>query len=488
MKREKLLKWFAMFFAAMLVFTFLSKAADSVSVAKVLAAAPQNQIISHTVTGTGKIEGTKENAVFVQEGIKIAQVNIKAGEAVKKGQVLMTLLESSIQESIDKKQDEIQETSLKISDIQSQKSIDDQKKQNSKERAQEDLDAAVGNGDINISNAQNELNIAQQRLDEYRQKKAEAARKEQEQLSGELDFGDGTGDGNGDISDGSQNQSGAQNGSGDNTTDQDDSQEQALEDDVRAKTEALNQVIMNRNQEVTTADRAKEDAAIPNPQDSTEETLQTQLTNLNEELATLNALLESKGEITAPSDGVVKTVSAQTGGQTVQEAAAVLYDLTGGLSMTGTVTKDDLEYISAGSPVKLEGNSKTVVENATVQSVQEDSANPGSYILTVAVPESELSVGESVDFTVQKDEGPYNCCVPLSALYGEEGREYVLVLDTVDSVLGEVQVARKVSVSVKEKNETSAALEEGALSSSQKVITETDREISDGSRVRLQES
>ena len=72
MKREKLLKWFAAFFAAMLVFTFLSKAADSVSVAKVLASAPQNQLISHTVSGTEKIESTKETAVFVQEGIKIA--------------------------------------------------------------------------------------------------------------------------------------------------------------------------------------------------------------------------------------------------------------------------------------------------------------------------------------------------------------------------------------------------------------------------------
>ena len=128
------------------------------------------------------------------------------------------------------------------------------------------------------------------------------------------------------------------------------------------------------------------------------------------------------------------------------------------------------------------------MENAVVQSVQEDSANPGTYILTVDVPQSGLTVGESVDFTVQKEEGPYACCVPLSALYGQKGQEYVLVLDTRDSVLGEVQVARKVPVTVIEKNETTAALQEGTLSGSQKIITETDREIADGSRVRLQES
>ena len=47
-------------------------------------------------------------------------------------------------------------------------------------------------------------------------------------------------------------------------------------------------------------------------------------------------------------------------------------------------------------------------------------------------------------------------------------------------MLGEVQVARKVPVTVIEKNETTAALQEGTLSGSQKIITETDREIADG--------
>ena len=78
--------------------------------------------------------------------------------------------------------------------------------------------------------------------------------------------------------------------------------------------------------------------------------------------------------------------------------------------------------------------------------------------------------------------------MPLSALYGTEGQQYVFVIDTQSSVLGEVQVARKVDVTVQEQNETRAALQDGVLSASQKVITDTDRGIEDGSRVRLQET
>ena len=64
-KQRKLVKWIVIFFAAMLVFTFLSRAADSLNVANVDTKKMQNQVIAHNVKGTGRVEGTKEQAVFV---------------------------------------------------------------------------------------------------------------------------------------------------------------------------------------------------------------------------------------------------------------------------------------------------------------------------------------------------------------------------------------------------------------------------------------
>lgn len=247
-------------------------------------------------------------------------------------------------------------------------------------------------------------------------------------------------------------------------------------------------MIISRNQEVTAADRAVQDAAIPSAQDSTDQNLKRQLGNLKEELAKLQDLKANNGEVQAPSDGVVKNLSVKTGGQTTQESAAVLYRLSGEMKMTGTVDSDDLEYVEAGGKVTLEGNGGKTVDTAQVQSVQEDPENPGSFLVTVSVPDGSFSIGENVEFTITKETGPYKSCVPLSALYGTEGQQYVFVIDTQSSVLGEVQVARKVDVTVQEQNETRAALQDGVLSASQKVITDTDRGIEDGSRVRLQET
>ena len=61
------------------------------------------------------------------------------------------------------------------------------------------------------------------------------------------------------------------------------------------------------------------------------------------------------------------------------------------------------------------------------------------------------------------------------------------VTDTENTVLGTVMIARKVEVTVQDRNQTTAALGEGSLSTNQAVIVQADRELKDGSRVRISE-
>lgn len=446
MKRQRLIKWFVMFFVVMLLFTFLSRAADSVNVAQVQTSALQNKIVSHVVEGTGKVEGTRERAVFAREGLKVAQVLVQEGETVEKGQVLLSLSSSSINKAIDEKTAERDELALKVRDLESQASIDSANKAKELERAEENYRVAVENGDINMANAQMEVDVAEQKLQNYLNNK-------------------------GFMSDGS-----------------DASTEQALRDDVRAKKESQNQVIMSRNQEVLEAKRAIEDAKEQEASDSELETAKRQLETSQKECAALNKLKERKGRVTAPCDGVVKSIAAATGSTTTEEAAAILYMLGGELRMEGSIRGDQLEYVQVGGSVALTGSSGTEVEDAEIESIQEDETDPDSRIITVKVPENTLAIGESVDFTITMDAGPYPASIPLSALYEENGTNYIYVVDTENSVLGEVQVARRVDVRVQDKNETVAALVNGAVANTEEIIVSSDRAIEDGSRIRLQES
>ncbi len=446
MKRQKFIKWLGFFFCAMLLFTVASRAADSVNTAKVRVKSVQNYVISHRVSGSGKVEGIRETAVFAREGQRVEQILAREGQVIKKGDVLFTLARNIMEESIEKEKGELEELKLQERDLKSAQSINSEKKSMDVFFAEQNYNTAANSGNYNISSAQDALNLARQRLDEYYRNQG---------FTSEADTS---------------------------------GQEQALLDDVRAKQEALNQAIMAKDQALMEARRGVSEASQNTPADGSLQNVQRQIKVKEKELEELQRLLKKNGKILAPKDGVIKTVSVVTGGVTGGDAAMVLYDLSGDLLMSVPISKEDVKYVEVGGSAYVKGVSGVEIENARIQSIREDETDQNRRILSIAIPEKTLSIGESADVTIMKDAGPFASCIPLSALYGETGKEYVFVVDTQDTVLGEVLVLRKVSVTVEDKNESYAALADGSLSGSQQVVIEADRSVEEGSRVRLEES
>ena len=486
MKKAKLIRILAGFFALMLLFTFLSRAADSVNVAQVEIKTVQNQVITHEVTGTGKVLGTRERAVFTQEGQKVQQVYVQEGQTVKKGDILLKFSEKYLEKTIKEKQDSIKVLQGKIDDLISAQSVNQQKKNNDLSSAQENYNSAVSSGNYSVKTAQNEAAIARQRLlDYYAQRDAQKDNvPDEDKFSDSSEFDDPVNtDNTGNAADPGNNTSDNTN----NSDGQDNSQEQTLIDDVRAKEQAVNDAMISRSKDVQSAGQAVRDAQIGDASDSTLENTQTELETAQKELEILQKVLARKGKVKAPCDGVIKSLNAVTGSQTGAEAAIVLYETKGTFRFQTDVSKDDLKYIKTGQTATLKGADDNEIENAEIESVKEDSNNEDQYILSITVPKGTLSIGDTAEFTISQDAGSFNACVPLSALYEENGRYYVYVTDTQNTVLGDVMIARKTYVNVKDKNTSTAALDDGSLSSDQKIVISTDREISNGSRIRLLE-
>lgn len=441
MDRKKTAKWLGMFLVVMVLFTFLSRTADSLNVPRITTKTIQNQNIGHEVKGNGKVESTLERAVFVAENQKVEQVLVQEGQSVEAGDALYQLSMEALSAAITDKEAETESLARKVEDAGSQANAKETEKALALERARENYDIAVANGEVNVANAEMEVNVAKQKLQNYY-----------------------TYVGN------------------------DVTQEQALLDEIRSREEALNDVIMARNKEVLEAERALEDAQAETVTDGSLADAQAELLAAQEELEELNALQEKDGKIYAETAGVVKEIRSQTGNVTTAEAAMIFYETGGSLRVKGTISKEDAKYVEEGQEAEVKGSDGKKIQGAVVESVQEDEQNADLRAVSILLPEDSLSVGASADFEMTQQTGPYPSCVPLSALYEEQGSYYVYVVDTENTILGEAMVARKVPVNVLDKNTSMAALENGALSQSQKVIVSTDRELTDGSRVRLQES
>ena len=450
--KKKLIQATCLFFVMMLIFTILSRVSDSVNVIQIQTKNPANQMITHEVKGSGKVEGSQEVAVFVLENLQVEQVMVHAGQTVKKGDILLKLSQNSIQAALKNLDDKVKTLEGQAKDLESQKKVNSQKRAAEQTWAGNSYDLAVQSGNVSVDNARAEVQIAQQRLDEfYREKEAKTSG---DDLSGFTDGEEGFNDGEITV-----------------TQEDDSATETALQDDLRARQEALNEVIAGRNQTLASAGKAVSDASTPEASDSTLENVQRELENARADMEKVTVLQSTEGVISSPSDGVIKSLSVQTGDLTGQTAAVVLYSADGALRMTGTISKEDIKYVSAGADVKITDNNNNDIRD-----------------LSIIIPADSLSIGQSGDFSISKDAGPYSCCVPLSALYQENGKVYVYVTDTENTVLGTVMVARKVEVTVQDKNQTTAALGEGSLSTDQAVIVQADRELKDGSRVRISEN
>lgn len=80
-----------------------------------------------------------------------------------------------------------------------------------------------------------------------------------------------------------------------------------------------------------------------------------------------------------------------------------------------------------------------------------------------------------------------SCCVPIEALYSDNGRYYVYLLKEKEGILGTELYVERMDVKVLDQNDRYAAIEEGMLDGGDKIITYATEAIKRGDTVRLME-
>ncbi len=78
------------FFVLMLLLTVLSRAADSVTVAKVRVSRMKSSVLNYELSGDGTIEAETEEYIKLYEGARIQSIEGKPGQSVKEGDLLFT--------------------------------------------------------------------------------------------------------------------------------------------------------------------------------------------------------------------------------------------------------------------------------------------------------------------------------------------------------------------------------------------------------------
>lgn len=541
----KAVKALAGFLILMFLLTILSRAADSLTIAKVTASAATGGVISHNIEVDGNITPNKDIAISTSANIKIASVEATEGKTVKKGDLLIQLDTADLKKKLLQAQKELQVAKATASDKKANEAIAADTKSKSLQRTYEDYNQTVADANDSVSKAESDMNEAWNAYNTYKNsnsnsgetdttvsdslkktveekqlaydkavanldgvekviedeiKKAEEASKDEsgnstltqeekqkirEQVKASLMQDANTAK---DALTEAENALSAYNEQQNNSSSASyDEQLKTLYNDYKAKEEAYNEAVKQRQSTIQSANRTLEDAKVPeNVDTATALTANDDLEEKQLAVDELQKVMDVNGKITAPSDGLITKVNVTTGEATTEDTAIRISDQSAGYKFTATLDKASAKYLSKDDKVTLDLGNGTTVEGLTVQSIDVSAEDKNSYELTVSIPAKVKKLGSIATLKVDKASKKYDTCVPLGALHSDGDKYYVYVINEKDTILGTETAVDKVQVDILDKNNEQAAIE-GSFSWGQQFVLTSSKTLRNGDRVRLVE-
>lgn len=554
----KAVKALAGFLILMFLLTILSRAADSLTIAKVTASAATGGVISHNIEVDGNITPNKDIAISTSANIKIASVEATEGKNVKKGDLLIRLDTADLKKKLLQAQKELQVAKATASDKKANEAIAADTKSKSLQRSYEDYNQTVADANDSVSKAKSDMNEAWNAYNTYKNSnsnsgetdttvsdslkktveekqlaydkavtnldgvekdieadvrkeidKAEEASKDEsgnstltqedkqkirEQVNARPENVSLLQNANDQINTAkdalteAENALSAYNEQQNNSSSASyDEQLKTLYDDYKAKEEAYNEAVKQRQSTIQSANRTLEDAKAPeNVDTATALTANDDLEEKQLAVDELQKVMDVNGKITAPSDGLITKVNVTTGETTTEDTAIRISDQSAGYKFTATLDKASAKYLSKDDKVTLDLGNGTTVEGLTVQSIDVSAEDKNSYELTVSIPAKVKKLGSIATLKAEKASKKYDTCVPLGALHSDGDKYYVYVINEKDTILGTETAVDKVQVDILDKNNEQAAIE-GSFSWGQQFVLTSSKTLRNGDRVRLVE-
>lgn len=443
MVKKKAVIGFITFLASMWICTLISKSVYTSKLPVVSTASPESKYIEHRIEAEGiVIEGGKQAVTFFS-GLRVENVSVHVGDRVEEGDVLFQVDLDDLKGLIEEKQNAIDMLQVEINTLISNKELAQERKELEEARAREDYDSTSRLENTDVGRALDRYVRAEQALEDFLNDPEiwsmdEMSRKQQEQ---------------------------------------------ALRDAVQSAAYGEADARRDRDKAIQDAQRNIEDILFPEGADSALSVSQMNLASLKAELEPFTQILNEQGIVKSDIRGTVTDIYVSAGSRVPDGAAILLTDDELPCQFKVVLDKEQKKYIGVGDSVsvKLDGSSSI---DTTVDYFMESQSMPGSFEVSIELPQQMGIPGLSGELIYSKQGEKYECCISPIALYETNARSFVYVVKNREGILGEEYYVEEVTVKVLDQNEDWVAIESGALDKESKIIISADKEIKKGDIVR----
>lgn len=438
--KKKLWRGLSIFMAVMLIMTFVSRMVYVSRMPQIKWSRPAAASIRNELTVDGTVEAVNAQAITGLEGLLVEKVHVTPGDRITEGDLLYEVNMEDLQ---------MQLARLEAEERVWQGQVQAQRQEAATEitRAQEDYDITMAELDRQIEEQTKQLENVMEDLDTH------MFRIPEEDASDEIWIAWAD-------------------------------ERVRLDRDIAERKRAIEDANFQKEKLLKQADRSIEDARqaqseVTNAYGAGFSAI-GQIQEREEKIEVWKELVEKEGKVTAGQEGTILEIMLQSGMRMGSEAVIRYADAGNGLVFRTVITQDQKALVHTGDSVKVSfpGSSEEVSE--TIDSIVQES---GGYRVTIRL---EPGVGqgrtEAVMEAVSTSE-IYDYVIPLQALHNESGN-CIYVLEEKNGILGTELNVRSLTVRLLEQNEDYAAIADELLSVDTKIVTESDRELSNGIAVK----
>lgn len=531
--RTWVIKLAAVFFVILLLLTFFSNTIMNYSLPQVATQAIQSGTITSKVRGSGTVTTANPYNVTVSSERKIKIVNVKEGDSVEQG-ALLVMFEDTDSSDLTRAKKTLE-----------QAKTDYQKYIVANELSNEVVQRVENGQSGDFSGYKTRLEQAKQSVDAY-QAQVDSYTSSTKKLQAQLDaLQNTTADTSAeqralDVANQELQAAQAEQTTAENTVNSMQEQYSLYQESgndvsgVAASLAVAKNTLMNAQNRVTNAQLAvdKAQAALTAKQDNAQNKseiskIQTQLnsenailseatenltkaqsdhgkimTEMNSEAelaalyfaisdaqSALDKLTADGGnKITAPVSGVVSNITI-TKGQTVA-AEETLMTITGkdnGYTATITVTSEQAKRVKTGDTADINESWYYSDIAATVTAIRNNKENPGKSKLIDLKVTGDVTEGTTLNFAIGDKSKTYDMIVPNGAVREDNNGKFILIIREKSSPLGNRYFAKRIDVDVTASDDVNSAVT-GELEGYEYVITTSTKAIKAGDQVRLKKS
>ncbi|MGN0483476.1 MAG: hypothetical protein ACI4HI_07975 [Lachnospiraceae bacterium] len=447
-KREMYKKVLLYFFAAMLVFTVISRMADSLTIPKVSVQKPGSGRLEYHIKGEGNVEITKQKTYLIPEGYLVESCK-SDGSCVKKGDVLV----------------QFQMDQLK------------QKKQQ--------CEQALKKAQVTLE--QTKLGVQQDAWVPQTDAASRALAYAREDLSKQ-----------------NQTVNGMISAQTEDQMQQPQVDEEILDQAKKTVRDAEGTLLDAQKSDAVTRENEKRS------QQNAEFTVKLQKFDVQEakkNVKAVNQLVKNQGCLKAKKAGIFFNTMLHAGTMTTgSEYVAIGSE---GYALSAEISKEEMGKLKQGDAVEVKINGmepiQTEIDSLSLQQRETSNASGVSqtesdadsetnsaedtgeetYMLHAQLPDSLETYHPYASFLVEKEsEETFDAILPKTAIREDEKGTFCLVTEQKDSILGETIVAKRVSLKIEKETEDQAAVS-GALGPDENVIIASKKDIQENDRVRI---